>query len=731
MARPRNNSPQLYKKNVSGVDLCNGLDVENKLPKEGTSRVLDNIKLHKDYLETFNTSYTFRDYSANITSFLAKPLQTHIGTNIYLYLLAKFRDGSVKLIRTDFKDANDFTIISELPQYNGVPVEFTGNFIMLRVRDNIYISNNITNGTYYPYICPLQPGTAFYQVGLGNWGTGTGQIDPTGFAVNVDSAIHDDDEKNFFFTFAITYNYGGNGVKYGETTTPSRIEVNTACFIDNEEVIKYKADGTVDKRYKWQDHKIRVIRPNNVPAGAISWNVYLKSGQVESNDFSEYFLIAENLTNTYFDYKRTTKINLTRSLPSVNITSGLMCGQANVINNRIWACRIKNDDYGVVVSESVDHPFMFNKNGANYLSVGTGTGEETMYLGTFRDNTGSSQTCLLTGSRLGGGKRYNMQWLAVELSEGYSINQLIAVEQLSSIGTTSYGSVVNKGNDLVYLSHLGFMNTTTTQQLNDVLSNNSISNNIISIVQEISFDYFNFIDSYYLYDVLYWKVFDNDGNAYILAYNDIHRSWFELKPHELNRRSYIFNIEYNNKPTLCWSSGAYLYIENEDSLFSDVNNNSVLETNYFGFDTDLRRSAVLDCVILGLYDFFGYVDIEIFMTKNNGDDIVKKVRLASDNLSGGKDYHDNAENYLQYPGSVSSNTGWYEDNDLSNIIYVGDTNKDIHIFTKRFTGRKVKIRFTTNYGRYKLNDITLIHIPLEIEETFNGNHNYTNISYRS
>jgi len=264
--------------------------------------------------------------------------------------------------------------------------------------------------------------------------------------------------------------------KVGETTGTAK-----TCTVKYTRD-QWGTDGTKSVEIAW-----------DTVTGVQFWNVYCAT-TADGDDNPVWGLLASGIsadTLTFTDYGVTSTgiPNTQTPLPLANATAGPKASRCEVINGRIWLTGDDNNPYYVWYGGDYGYEFDFTwANGGGFIPIGHGSIEIPIKVWNFRSGQGDPQIKCLTRGLNGGGKRYTIAPTTISLGST-SITVWGATEDYGASGTDSPDGLVSYNNSTYYPSRDGFKDLGTKPQLQNLLSNDDVSQTIQPDLSTISNEY--------------------------------------------------------------------------------------------------------------------------------------------------------------------------------------------------------------------------------------------------
>jgi hypothetical protein len=167
-----------------------------------------------------------------------------------------------------------------------------------------------------------------------------------------------------------------------------------------------------------------------------------------------------------------------KPLPTANSTAGPKASRGVAINGRAWLTGDKNNPYYLWHGGDPGHELDFTPaNGGGFVNIGTGTGEIPNKVWNFRSGQGDPEIKCLTRGLNGNGRRYTISSSTLTFGSS-SFTVWAPSEDYGFSGTDSPDGLIVYGNNTYYPSRDGFRTIGTKPQLQNLLSNDEVSQTI-------------------------------------------------------------------------------------------------------------------------------------------------------------------------------------------------------------------------------------------------------------
>jgi len=212
---------------------------------------------------------------------------------------------------------------------------------------------------------------------------------------------------------------------------------------------------------------------------AQSYNIYA-AVTADGDSNPTLGLLASGLdagTLSYID-NNTAPIASFKTFPLDNSTAGPKASRGVAINGRAWLSGDKSNPYYVWHGGDPGHELDFTPaNGGGFVQIGAGTRELPSVVWNFRSGQGDPQIKCLTKGINGQGKRYTITSSTLTLGSS-SFTVWAPSEDYGYSGTDSPDGLIVYNNSTYYPSRDGFKVLGTKPQLQNLLSNDDVSQTI-------------------------------------------------------------------------------------------------------------------------------------------------------------------------------------------------------------------------------------------------------------
>jgi hypothetical protein len=429
-------------------------------------------------------------------------------TNTQVYCIALDKQDRLCLIRGGINAVYDKSFIHLLPDQK---YSKTALYRMVYINERILIYN----GKNLPIVWAFRPDAdRGLNAGWVQWVPLTPPKDSL-FKAPVLTKTNNipDPSATESWTFTVTVSYLST---IGHTMASAKATIKTAY-----DLADFPTEG-----------HLTVTLPNDVPQGALAWNVYMAVG--------DGVLLGVNkdpikITTTHYNITKDVEIEIDMLSPTDNSTNPIVFNYANVINSRLWITQINGWNnskvkegleaypYTVAWSGTGKRCFEFTDSvGGGFVDIELGTVNTPQSVLMFRKNDGSTAVIVLTGGVASLGKRFvmNPEEVRISQNDSHTVQGFAPEEQLSAVGTVGGWSSIAVDTFLGFLSAQGFISTSTNQNTFNILSNNNISLKIQSIVDNINSNKYKDIQVVTYATRVFWLI-PNTFSSFILVYDYI------------------------------------------------------------------------------------------------------------------------------------------------------------------------------------------------------------------
>lgn len=289
-------------------------------------------------------------------------------------------------------------------------------------------------------------------------------------------------------------------VPFVSLTTPSAPTVTQSGMVGTTYINRYRitavnqgetAGSTVGsvtvakERSTWAGATEFIDITWNRVTNAEAYNIYYAQG---SGDLEYLGSARDPGTGTTVSFRDDGTIftDVTTICPEADSTAGPKVKYVATLNDRAFMWGDKDDKYkiwygGVGNNATKFNPFV----GGGYTRVGNGTKYYPNSVSMFRDHQGNPAIQVLCRGGSGTGKRYKMQEVTQTFTD-QTITVFSAQEESSQDGTDSPDGVLFAKDSLLYPSRGAFKSTGTKANLQNVLSTNGISDQILQDVTQLN-----------------------------------------------------------------------------------------------------------------------------------------------------------------------------------------------------------------------------------------------------
>lgn len=241
---------------------------------------------------------------------------------------------------------------------------------------------------------------------------------------------------------------------------------------------------------------VTVTRAGAVPAGAVSWNLYLATapagGTIQHSDMLPLAMGLDIGVNTFFDNGTITQLTNAGTAPTDNSTEGPRAKYGVEIEGRPFLYGIKGDDYAVLIGGNNDYALDFNEgNGGYRLVLNEGTNYYPQAVVGFRNGQGIPSITVLFSNTEGLSKQSIIEQNTISLGNFSAVVWGSTEQNYGAAGVSSpYATVIYKGS-MVFPTVDGILKLDTQASLQNVLLPDRISDPIIDEIQTIRTDLLN------------------------------------------------------------------------------------------------------------------------------------------------------------------------------------------------------------------------------------------------
>lgn len=306
---------------------------------------------------------------------------------------------------------------------------------------------------------------------------------------------------------------GTNFTYYYRVTANNAVGESAASVADSEQV------STV--RDSWNASTQYITVTWSSVAGATSYNVY--AGTVQGEE--QYLTTVNALT---FKDDGTLTLNAFKRAPSGNSTEGpTLAYMWNKDGQLFGVGDINNRDYlwydGGATGVGDFSPF----NGGGNVGINSGGDTVPQAVRAFRTGKGDPAVTVLSRGIAGMGKMHHVIFTTTTFD-----NNVITIPNVSEAngqsGTVSAAAVVEANNSLWYPTGQDFKSTGTAQNIQNILSTNSVSNDILPDVQKLNLAAMDNSVGLAFENKIYWSLPVGDSKNNQIWVKDLSRGgiWF-------------------------------------------------------------------------------------------------------------------------------------------------------------------------------------------------------------
>lgn len=330
----------------------------------------------------------------------------------------------------------------------------------------------------------------------------------------------------------------------------------------------------------WDKDKESITIKWTTVAGVQSWNIYC-AVTANGDDIPKWGLLATGVSADTLEFtdtglSGTGALNYYKPMPNTNSTAGPKATRSEVINGRIWLTGDKNNPYLVWYGGDYGHELDFTPaNGGGFVNVGSGTREVPARIWNFRTGPGEPVIKCLTRGVSGQGKRYSIASSTLTYG-GTPVIVWAATEDYGFSGTDSPDGLIVYGNDTYYPSRDGFKSIATKPQLQNLLSNDSITNTILPDLDFLNGEAMDGCVGVGFENRLYWALPVNANENNQIWVMDLQRGGAWMKPWIMNA-GWITTIADN-------TGRAHLVVV-QDGIIYELNRDTKTNDNGAAFPT--------------------------------------------------------------------------------------------------------------------------------------------------
>jgi len=215
-------------------------------------------------------------------------------------------------------------------------------------------------------------------------------------------------------------------------------------------------------------------------SGAQSYNLYI--GETSGAQY----LIASAITGTSFKDDGSSSKDVTHQAPIADTTAGPKVTRGTEINGQVFLTGDSDHVDYVRFGGKGAYALDFSPyNGGGWVSIGKGTKYIPVNVKPFRTGQGDPVPMVISKGTNGAGKRHTMQDANVTVG-GEVITYFDVKEDNGQDGTDSPDGIASIQDQLIYPSRDGFKSTFTKAQIQNILSTETISENIETDVKNLN-----------------------------------------------------------------------------------------------------------------------------------------------------------------------------------------------------------------------------------------------------
>ncbi len=266
---------------------------------------------------------------------------------------------------------------------------------------------------------------------------------------------------------------GTNHTYYYKITANNAIGESASSVADSEQVAKLRDNWIPASEY--------VTLAWSAVSGALSYNIY-----VGSTAGQEYYLATVSASSLSFVDDNSVSPNAFKLAPSFNSTEGPTLKYMWNTDGRLWGVGdVDHPDYLWYDGGSLDPGSFSVGAGGGNVSINPGGDTVPVAVRSFRTGKGDAAVTVLSRGVAGTGKMHHIGFSSFTVdNDTYSV--ATPTEANGQSGTVSARAVVEANNSLWYPTGQDFRSTGTTANVQNILSTNSVSNDIIPDVQNLN-----------------------------------------------------------------------------------------------------------------------------------------------------------------------------------------------------------------------------------------------------
>lgn len=244
----------------------------------------------------------------------------------------------------------------------------------------------------------------------------------------------------------------------------------------------WKNDGT---------EYLKIKRPQNNPAGAKNWNLYASvssnAGVIRDSDM---VLIASGLDLANFEIIDNGRLafDIARgNPPEDNRTDGMRCAHGIEVNGRPILYGDRDNPYAIWVGGDSTKDISFSMADGAFKAEGqAGTDYYPTSVVGFRNNQGIPSITVLYSNTEGLSKQAILEPKTFEYGDQSFVAWTLTDQNYGAAGVSSPYGVVNYNGELTFPTTDGMMSMSTKPQLQNVLSTNRISEELVPFFKRVS-----------------------------------------------------------------------------------------------------------------------------------------------------------------------------------------------------------------------------------------------------
>lgn len=284
-------------------------------------------------------------------------------------------------------------------------------------------------------------------------------------------------------------------------------------------------------RGAWDDTTNYITVSWSAVSGAQSYNVYV--GETSGAQY----LIASAITGTSFKDVGSAVKDVTHPAPIADTTAGPKVTRGTEINGQAFLTGDADHQDYVRFGGKGAYALDFSPyNGGGWVSIGKGTKYFPVNVKPFRTGQGDPVPMVISKGTNGSGKRHTMQEANVTVGSEL-ITYFEVKEDNGQDGTDSPDGIVSIQDQLIYPSRDGFKSTFTKAQVQNILSTETISENIETDVKNLNIQAMNMAVGIARDGIVYWSLpvgSETNNEIWLLDLGNTKRKGAWMLPYEIN-----------------------------------------------------------------------------------------------------------------------------------------------------------------------------------------------------